>query len=44
MCVMAHVLGLTPEASWRLAAAPGSLHAIEVWEDGTTSVAFTNRT
>ncbi|KAB7744682.1 bifunctional RNase H/acid phosphatase [Nostocoides sp. F2B08] len=44
MCVMAHVLGLTPAASWRLAAAPGSLHAIEVWEDGTTSVAFTNRT
>ena len=44
MCVMAHVLGLTPVASWRLAAAPGSLHAIEVWEDGTTSVAFTNRT
>lgn len=44
MCVMAHVLGLTPEASWRLAAAPGSLHAVEVWEDGTTSVAFTNRT
>ena len=44
MCVMAHVLELTPAASWRLAAAPGSLHAIEVWEDGTTSVAFTNRT
>jgi probable phosphoglycerate mutase len=44
MCVMAHILGLTPEAAWRLAAAPGSLHAIEVWEDGTTSVAFTNRT
>ncbi|MGA8047263.1 MAG: bifunctional RNase H/acid phosphatase [Dermatophilaceae bacterium] len=44
MCVMAHVLGLTPAAAWRLAAAPGSLHAIEVWEDGTTSVAFTNRT
>lgn len=44
MCVMAHILGLTPEASWRLAAAPGSLHAIEVWQDGTTSIAFTNRT
>jgi ribonuclease H / adenosylcobalamin/alpha-ribazole phosphatase len=44
MCVMAHILDLSPEASWRLAAAPGSLHAIEVWEDGTTSIAFTNRT
>ena len=44
MCVMAEILDLTPEASWRLAAAPGSLHAIEVWEDGTVSVAFTNRT
>lgn len=44
MCVMAHILGLTPEASWRLAAAPGALHAIEVWQDGTTSIAFTNRT
>ncbi|MFN2319685.1 MAG: bifunctional RNase H/acid phosphatase [Dermatophilaceae bacterium] len=44
MCVLAHVLGLTPDASWRLAAAPGSLQAIEVWQDGTTSVAFTNRT
>ena len=44
MCVLAHVLDLTPEASWRLAASPGSLQAIEVWEDGTTSVAFTNRT
>ena len=41
---MAEILDLTPEASWRLAAAPGSLHAIEVWEDGTVSVAFTNRT
>lgn len=44
MCVMARILGLTPRASWKLAAAPGSLHAIEVWQDGTTSIAFTNRT
>ena len=44
MCVLAHVLDLTPDASWRLAAAPGSLQAVEVWQDGTTSVAFTNRT
>ncbi|MDO5503857.1 MAG: bifunctional RNase H/acid phosphatase [Actinomycetia bacterium] len=44
MCVMAHILGLDPEAAWRLAAAPGSLHGIEVWQDGTTSIAFTNRT
>ena len=44
MCVMARILGLTPRASWKLAAAPGSLHAVEVWQDGTTSIAFTNRT
>ena len=44
MCVLAHVLDLTPEASWRLAASPGSLQAIEAWQDGTISVAFTNRT
>ena len=44
MCVLADILGLSVEASWKLAAAPGSLTAIEAWEDGTTSIAFTNRT
>lgn len=44
MCVLAEVLELTFENAWRLAAAPGSLHAIETWEDGTISIAFTNRT
>lgn len=44
MCILADILELSVEASWRLAAAPGSLTAIETWEDGTTSIAFTNRT
>ncbi len=44
MVVMAHLLGIPHERVWRLAAAPGSLTAIEVWEDGIVSVAFTNRT
>lgn len=43
-CVLAHLLGLTEETSRRLAAAPGSQHGVEVWADGTTSIAFTNRT
>lgn len=44
MVVLAHVLGLAPEAAWRLAAAPGSLTALEVLPSGEVSVAFTNRT
>lgn len=42
MSVMQHVLGLTTERSWRVAAAPASLTGIEVWADGVMSVAFTN--
>jgi probable phosphoglycerate mutase len=44
MCVLAHVLGIPHDKVWRLAAAPGSLTALEAWPDGTVSVAFTNRT
>ena len=44
MTVLAHLLQMPHETIWRLAAAPGSLTAIEVWEDGNASVAFTNRT
>jgi broad specificity phosphatase PhoE/ribonuclease HI len=44
MVVMAHLLGIPHERVWRLAAAPGSLTAVEVWQDGIVSVAFTNRT
>ena len=44
MAVLAHLLKLPHETAWRLAAAPGSLTAVEVWEDGNASVAFTNRT
>jgi probable phosphoglycerate mutase len=42
--VLAEVLGLGPERFWSLATAPGSLSGVEVWADGTASVAFTNRT
>ena len=44
MTVLAHLLQMPHATIWRLAAAPGSLTAIEVWEDGNASVAFTNRT
>jgi probable phosphoglycerate mutase len=44
MCVLARVLGIPHDKVWRLAAAPGSLTALEVWPDGNVSVAFTNRT
>jgi probable phosphoglycerate mutase len=44
MTVLAHLLKMPHETIWRLAAAPGSLTAIEVWADGNASVAFTNRT
>jgi probable phosphoglycerate mutase len=44
LVVLAHLLGLAHDKAWRLAAAPGSLTAVEVWDDGEVSVAFTNRT
>ncbi|HET7761781.1 MAG TPA: bifunctional RNase H/acid phosphatase [Phycicoccus sp.] len=44
LVVLAHLLGLPHDRAWRLAAAPGSLTAVEVWGDGEVSVAFTNRT
>jgi probable phosphoglycerate mutase len=44
MAVLAHLLQMPHETIWRLAAAPGSLTAVEVWADGNASVAFTNRT
>jgi ribonuclease H / adenosylcobalamin/alpha-ribazole phosphatase len=44
MVVLADVLGIPHDRVWRLAAAPGSLNALEVWHDGTVSVVFTNRT
>lgn len=42
MAVLQHVLGLTSESAWRIAAAPASLTGLEVWSDGVMSVAFTN--
>jgi broad specificity phosphatase PhoE/ribonuclease HI len=44
LVVLAHLLDLPHDRAWRLAAAPGSLTAVEVWEDGEVSIAFTNRT
>jgi broad specificity phosphatase PhoE len=44
MTVLAHVLGIPHERVWRLATAPASLSAVEVWADGGTSVAFVNDT
>jgi probable phosphoglycerate mutase len=44
MTVLAHILGIPHERIWRLATAPASLSAVEVWADGGTSVAFVNDT
>jgi probable phosphoglycerate mutase len=44
LSVLSDVLGTPVERFWALATAPGSLTAVEVWEDGSASVAFTNRT
>jgi probable phosphoglycerate mutase len=44
LSVLAEVLATPTERFWALATAPGSLSAVEVWEDGSASVAFTNRT
>jgi probable phosphoglycerate mutase len=44
LTVLTDVLGTPVERFRALATAPGSLTAVEVWEDGSASVAFTNRT
>ena len=44
LTVLSDVLGLPDERFWSIATAPGSLTGIEVWPDGSASVAFTNRT
>ncbi|WP_456077508.1 reverse transcriptase-like protein [Intrasporangium oryzae] len=44
LTVLSDVLGMPAERFWAIATAPGSLTGIEVWEDGSASVAFTNRT
>ena len=44
LTVLAEVLGVPDDRFWALATAPGSLSGVEVWADGTASVAFTNRT
>ena len=42
--VLAHLLGIPYERIWRLATAPASLTAVEIWSDGGTSVPFVNAT
>ena len=42
--VLAHVLGVPADRRDRIAVAAGSLAGLEVWADGSVSVAFTNRT
>ena len=42
--VLGHVLGVSVDRRDRIAVAAGSLAGLEVWDDGTVSVAFTNRT
>ena len=44
LSVLTDVLGTPGSRFWALATAPGSLTAVEVWEDGSATVAFTNRT
>lgn len=44
MVILGHLLDIPMDKAWRLAAAPGSLTAIELWDSGEVSVAFTNRT
>ena len=42
--VLAHLLGIPHERIWRLATAPASLTAVEIWSDGGTSIPFVNAT
>ena len=42
--VLAHVLGIPHERIWRLATAPASLTAVDIWADGGASVPFVNDT
>jgi probable phosphoglycerate mutase len=42
--LLAHLLGLDDDKAWRLAIAPGSLTAVEIWENGEYQLAFVNRT
>lgn len=44
LTVLTQVLGIPYERIWRLATAPASLTCVEVWADGSASVAFVNDT
>ena len=44
LSVVTDVLQTPGPRFWAIATAPGSLTAVEVWEDGSAAVAFTNRT
>lgn len=43
MVVLAELLGIGMERSWRLAQAPGALSAVEAWANGAATIVFTNR-
>lgn len=43
MVVLADILGMGMDASWRLAHGPGALTAIETWPQAGATVVFTNR-
>lgn len=42
--LLVHLLGLDDDKAWRLAVAPASLTAVEIWENGEYQLAFVNRT
>ena len=44
LVLLVHLLGLDDDKAWRLAIAPGSLTAVEIWENGDYQFAFVNRT
>ena len=44
LVVLTELLGIPHDRIWRLITAPGSLSAVDIWQDGGASVAFVNHT
>lgn len=44
LVLLEHLLGLDDDKAWRLGISPGSLTAVESWENGEIQLAFVNRT
>jgi probable phosphoglycerate mutase len=44
LVLLMHLLGIDDDKAWRLAIAPASLTAVEIWENGEIQLAFVNRT